>query len=172
MKVPEHVSIDRTRLDWSQMISAHIERVSPELLEADNAAANLPGYASSWNSMVDEILSETNLGLTYGLRPELKTLRPDTLFIWGDKDFFGPPTEGEEMAALALRAVCKVVTDAGHAVWIDQPEYCTQLVTEFIRALQMPSSGKSCRECLPAELIRARQTTSTLLYFRKGRTME
>jgi len=132
MKVSEHVTMDDTRHDWGHMIAAHIERVGAELMEADNAAANVPGYAPSWNSMIDELLSEKDLGLSYGLRPELKNLRPSTLFIWGDKDFFGPPTEGQEMAALAPHAKCEVVADAGHAVWIDQPEQCAQLVTAFL----------------------------------------
>jgi pimeloyl-ACP methyl ester carboxylesterase len=132
MKVPEYVSMDETRHLWGHMIAAHIERVSAELMEADNAAANLPGYASSWNSMVDQLLSEKDLGMSYGLRPEFKNLRPTTLFIWGDKDFFGPATEGQEMAALAPHARCEVVADAGHAVWIDQLEKCAQLVTSFL----------------------------------------
>jgi len=45
---------------------------------------------------------------------------PETLFIRGNKDFFGPPSEGQEMAAVALRARCEVVADAGHAVWFGQ----------------------------------------------------
>jgi pimeloyl-ACP methyl ester carboxylesterase len=132
MKVREYVSMDETRYLWGHMIAAHIERVSAELMEADNAAANLPGYASSWNSMIDELLSEKDLGMSYGLRPELKDLRPTTLFIWGNEDFFGPPTEGQEMAALAPHARCEVFADAGHAVWIDQPERCAQLVSSFM----------------------------------------
>lgn len=100
--------MDETRKSWSSVIVAHVERVSQELLDADNAAANLPGYASSWNSMLDEIHSEAELGLSYGLRPELPKLRPPTLFIWGDKDFFGPPSEGQEMAALAPNARCRL----------------------------------------------------------------
>jgi pimeloyl-ACP methyl ester carboxylesterase len=132
MRVSEHVTMENTRHDWGHMIAAHIERVSTELIEADNAAANLPGYAASWNSMIDELLNEKDLGLSYGLRTELKNLQPSTLFIWGDKDFFGPPTEGQEMAAWAPHARCEVVADAGHAVWIDQPERCAQLVTAFL----------------------------------------
>ena len=132
MRIPEHITMDETRHDWGNVIAAHIERVGVELMEADNASANLPGYASSWNSMIDELLSEKDLSMSYGLRPELKNLRPSTLFIWGDKDFFGPPTEGQEMAALAPYARCEVVADAGHAVWIDQPERCAQLVNAFL----------------------------------------
>jgi pimeloyl-ACP methyl ester carboxylesterase len=70
--------------------------------------------------------------MSYGLRPELKNPRPNTLFIWGDKDFYGPPTEGQEVAAMAPHARCEVVSDAGHAVFFDQPELCNTLVMEFL----------------------------------------
>jgi pimeloyl-ACP methyl ester carboxylesterase len=134
MRMPQRVTMDDTRKAWVDTTVAHLERVDPTLIEADNADANIPGYVDSWNSMLDELVSEKDLGLSYGLRPELKNLRPSTLFIWGDKDFFGPPSEGREMAALAPHARCEVVSDAGHAVWIDQPERCTELVIDFLRS--------------------------------------
>jgi pimeloyl-ACP methyl ester carboxylesterase len=133
MRMPQRVTMEDTRKAWIDTTVAHLERVDSALIEADNADANIPGYVTSWNSMLDELVSEKDLGLTYGLRPELKNLRPSTLFIWGDKDFFGPPTEGQEMAALAPSAHCEVVTDAGHAVWIDQPERCVELVIDFLK---------------------------------------
>jgi pimeloyl-ACP methyl ester carboxylesterase len=132
MRMPQHVTMDDTRKAWVDTTVAHLERVDPTLIEADNADANIPGYVDSWNSMLDELVSEQDLGLSYGLRRELKNLRPSTLFIWGDQDFFGPPSEGQEMAALAPRARCEIVADAGHAVWIDQPERCAKLVIDFL----------------------------------------
>ena len=70
---------------------------------------------------------------TYQLRPELKDLRPATLFIWGDQDKLGPPTLGVEMAKLAPNAHCEVLPDAGHLPWLDQPEECSRMVTEFLK---------------------------------------
>ena len=66
---------------------------------------------------------------TYNLRPELKGLRPATLFAWGDKDYNGPPTLGQEMAAMAQHAPGDV-----HRVWLDQPERCARLTVEFLKA--------------------------------------
>ena len=82
---------------------ANGDRVPHEILEADYAASSLPWAALSWNSMLEELGREgvDRTGLTYALRPELKNLRPPTLFIWGDKDIEGPPSLAEEMAALA-----------------------------------------------------------------------
>jgi pimeloyl-ACP methyl ester carboxylesterase len=127
-----HVTMEDTRHTWSQFIVAHLDRVSRELLNADNAGSNLSGYATSWNSMIDEVLAEKDFGFSYEPRPELGSLRPSTLLVWGDKDFFGPPSEGLEMAGLAPRARCEVLQDTGHAVWIDQPERCAELVISFL----------------------------------------
>jgi hypothetical protein len=33
------------------------------MIGADNSDANLPGYVNSWNSMLDELVSEKDLGL-------------------------------------------------------------------------------------------------------------
>jgi pimeloyl-ACP methyl ester carboxylesterase len=102
------------------------------MLDADNAQSNIAGYDKSWNSTFEEIVAEKDFEFSYGLRRELPGLRPPTLFVWGDKDFFGPPSEGLEMAKLAPRAKCEVLEDTGHAVFVDQPERTAQLVHEFL----------------------------------------
>ena len=94
MRTPEHPTMEDIRRAWVVTTVAHIERVAREIFEADYVDEELPGYISSWNSMLDALATDPNAGLTYGLRPELKNLRPNTLFFWGDKDYFGPPSEG------------------------------------------------------------------------------
>ncbi|MGZ5094203.1 MAG: alpha/beta fold hydrolase [Burkholderiales bacterium] len=75
------------------------------------------------------------------LRPELKNLRPATLFIWGEEDKFGPPTPGQEMATMAPKARCEVLSDAGHLIWVDQPERCARLSVDFLKAGERPSAS-------------------------------
>lgn len=116
---------------YRAFLVAHVDRVAQEVLAADYAGSVLPGAAQAWNTMLEQIGREQR-GLTYTLRPELKNLRPQTLFIWGDKDTFGPPTLGQEMAALAPHARCEVVRDAGHLVWLDQPEVCAKVTINFL----------------------------------------
>ncbi len=126
-------TIESTRALYGAMLVANLGRVPAEMLDEDLANALLPGAAKAWNTMLEEIGRE-HLGMTYGLRPELKHLRPETLFVWGDKDRFGRPTLGQEMAALAPHARCEVVQDAGHLVWLDQPTRCAQLTVGFLKA--------------------------------------
>jgi pimeloyl-ACP methyl ester carboxylesterase len=65
----------------------------------------------------------------YGLRSELKHLRPETLFIWANCD--GAQRRGKERSAIAPHARCEVVRDAGHLAWLNQPERCVHLTIEF-----------------------------------------
>lgn len=124
-------TLDDIRASYAARLVAHPERIPAALLEASHAAALLPGAARAWDTMLERIRQE-RLGLTYALRPELGRLRPDTLFIWGDKDTFGSPTLGVEMAALAPNARCEIIEDAGHLPFLDQPERCAQLTSAFL----------------------------------------
>ena len=129
-------SLENTRQMY-RVLMANGDRVAPEILEADYAASRLPGAALGWNSMLEELGLEDadHTGLTYALRPELKNLRPPTLFIWGDKDIEGRPSLGQEMAAIAPHAQCEVVPEAGHLPWLDQPDRCATLVANFLRSV-------------------------------------
>jgi pimeloyl-ACP methyl ester carboxylesterase len=120
------------RAAYASRLVADVKNVPPELLEAVLASILLPGAAASWNSLRDRFLEEQHG--TYHLRPELKNLKPPTLFIWGDKDSFAPPSFGQQMARMATRAHCEVLPAAGHHVWIDQPEHVARLVTEFLKS--------------------------------------
>jgi pimeloyl-ACP methyl ester carboxylesterase len=104
-----------------------------------DAAGAIPGAVESWLSMVESGAAIRAAGvfsprsvLTYALRPELKTVRCPTLFLWGEKDTFGPPSLGYEMAALIPGSRCLTVPDAGHSVWVDQPEFCARKILSFL----------------------------------------
>jgi pimeloyl-ACP methyl ester carboxylesterase len=115
---------------------ANGDRAPNEILEADYAASALPEANRGWNSMLEELSREgvERTGLTYALRPELKNLRPPALFIWGDKDIEGPPSLAQEMAAIAPHARCEIIPDAGHLVWLDQPDRCAKRMLDFLRS--------------------------------------
>ena len=124
-------TIESVRAGYAARLVADIKRVPQEMLEASLAANLLPGAAMSWDTLIETFLQQKSG--TYHLRPELKHLRPATLFIWGDKDKFGPPALGQEMAALAPMARCEILSDAGHLIWLDQPDRCAQLTLQFLR---------------------------------------
>ena len=129
---PGPPSIAGTRAALRARLVADVERVSPEMLEASTAGYRLPAAQLSWTTMVASLARPPASGLTHALRPELKDLRAPTLFVWGDKDF-EPARLGQEMAALAPHARCEILSDAGHIVWLDQPEQCSKLTIEFLK---------------------------------------
>jgi hypothetical protein len=73
------------------------------------------------------------------LRPELKNLKPPTLFIYGDKGIEGPPSLAHEMADLAPNA--RSGTGSMIAFWIDK-----LLVNVTVMSAVSPrnSVGMSC----------------------------
>jgi pimeloyl-ACP methyl ester carboxylesterase len=130
---PEHPTIEGIRAMWKSRLGINVEGVSKETWDEELAGARLPGAALAWDSMRDEFQRQQLS--TYALRPELKGLRPETLFIWGDKDSLGTGAKmGQEMAAIAPHARCEVLPDAGHMPWLDQTERCAQLTIEFLKS--------------------------------------
>ena len=92
-------SLEGLRARYAARLVAHVERVPPEVLQAVYAADTLPGYAQSTTTMLQQTADE-GTPLTYTLRPQLKNLKPETLFIWGDQDKLGPAVLGSEMASM------------------------------------------------------------------------
>lgn len=124
-------TMEGVRAAYAARLVADVKRVPAEYLEADLANRRLPGFAGSWNTLLEKFIKDKQG--TYHLRPELKDLRPATLFLWGDQDKLGPPTLGEEMARLVPKARCEVLRDAGHLAWLDQPDRCARLTLEFLK---------------------------------------
>lgn len=124
-------SIEDTRRRFG-MLMADPSRVPIEALEADFAASRIPGATRAFNSMVEDCGREHTT--TYALRSEFKNLKAPTIFLYGDKDMEGPPSLAREMAALAPNARCEIIPDAGHLVWLDQPNACMGIIKEFLRS--------------------------------------
>lgn len=67
----------------------------------------------------------------FDLRPLLPAIRAQTLVITGDHDFLGPPAAEELVAGIpAARSV--VLQEAGHFLWIDQPQAFAAEVSAFL----------------------------------------
>lgn len=66
------------------------------------------------------------------LRDEAKKIRIPTLFIWGADDAVTPLAEAREMSNRISASVVRVVKDAGHFSYQDQPEQVASLAAEFL----------------------------------------
>jgi len=123
-------------------------RVSDKLLSCFAAAAQLPGAVDSWRTMVERVFVPPGCGVfakrtlaTYSLMPDLHRLTAPTLFLWGDKDPLGTPDAGRALARQMPHAEVRVVEDASHLVWLDQPESCAQAMTAFLGGRQEAFRG-------------------------------
>jgi pimeloyl-ACP methyl ester carboxylesterase len=140
MRPPGDAAASRKTLARAHLV-ADAGRVPEPLLDCLAEGARLPGATVSWITMVERAFEPAGRGLfarrtmcTYALRPELPKLTAPTLFLWGDEDPMGPPTLGEEMAALMPNAQVTVVRNAGHLPWLDHPDFCAEQIRSFLRA--------------------------------------
>jgi hypothetical protein len=77
--------------------------------------------------------SITTAALSVGAAAGLACLfRANHSLLWGERDTFGPPSLGEEMAALMPDARCEVIPDAGHLPWLDDASLCAERVRSFV----------------------------------------
>lgn len=127
------------RNSLQNMLVAHPERVTEELIDCLVAGSMIPGATESWITMNETLFEPRGAGLfagastlTYALRPELSRLTVPTLFLWGDRDTFGPPQLGEEMAQIMPNGRCEVIPDAGHLPWLDDVDRCAEHIHSFL----------------------------------------
>lgn len=120
-------------------IVADPSRVPDSLLECFASGAQLPGSTRSWTSMAEQAFDPAGLGIfarrttvTHALMPDLGKLTAPTLFLWGDRDPFGTPETGRALVRRMPHAWLRVVDDASHLVWLDQPEVCAEAVASFL----------------------------------------
>lgn len=138
LRPPKDAAGVRQGLARSRLV-ADPNRVSDALLECFAAAARLPGAVHSWTSMVEQAFVPPGLGLfaketaaTHALIPELDTLTAPTLFLWGDQDPLGTPDDGRRLVEHMPDAQLRVVEDAGHLPWLDQPGFCAEAIIDFL----------------------------------------
>jgi pimeloyl-ACP methyl ester carboxylesterase len=65
--------------------------------------------------------------------PIQSSLEVPTVFLWGERDrFFGGPGEGEAIAAQNPNLRVIRVPDAGHFLWIDDPDRVVAEIERFL----------------------------------------
>jgi len=114
---------------------AVIDRELPEeFFEMVAAYQELPNYATAWLSLVERCLGLRGaVPDVYLDEEELRRVQQPSLFIWGDGDVFGGPKIGERAVKVMPNAQIEVVS-GGHLPWLDEPAFCTEVVSELLRS--------------------------------------
>jgi len=118
---------------WAEIQVAHAERLEDTLLDADVAhqRRNLDGMLG----MVKCIAGFLGIRRSLVLGDRWRALKMPTLFIWGDRDRFGPPEQGEAIAAQNPMLELVRIPGAGHLPWLDDAD---RVVGEIERFLSRP----------------------------------
>src|SRR5690606_7025750 len=65
------------------------------------------------------------------IRDDVAALSAPTLFTWGDRDSFAPPSSGEDVARRMASASVEILTDSGHLPQLDAPAASAAAITRF-----------------------------------------
>jgi pimeloyl-ACP methyl ester carboxylesterase len=72
----------------------------------------------------------------YDVRDRLAGIRQPTLVVVGDRDWLTPPAASQDIARRLPNAELRVLPDAGHFAFIEQPALFNAAVRQFARRLQ------------------------------------
>jgi|SRR5215211_1668242 len=125
---------DGSRRFWGQVLVAHPERLDELLLDVD--VANQRRNVESMLGLVKSAADPRRLGLRRELiRSERwRALTTATLLVWGDRDAFGSPNEGQTLVAANPDLRLVRVAGAGHLPWLDAPETVVAEIERFLTA--------------------------------------
>jgi pimeloyl-ACP methyl ester carboxylesterase len=123
---------DGSRKFWGQVLVERPERLDDRLLDVD--VVHTRRNVESFLGLVRCIADARRLGyrreLVLGER--WKALRTPTLLLWGERDAFGSPEEGEALAAANPNLRLVRLAGAGHNAWIDDPEGVVAEIERFL----------------------------------------
>ena len=117
-------------------IVAHPERVPEESI--DCARFNLLRNHRSFRWYLDGIVTEEGLVPPLLLDQRWAELRVPTTFIWGEKDVFATVDKGRAAAARVPTSQFELIPDAGHAVWVDEPDRVAATILDSLGAYLNP----------------------------------
>lgn len=121
---------DGNRKFWGQVLVAHPENLDDRLLDADVASQrrNIRSHLSFLHCVLDAggLRRRLILGERWG------ALKTPTVVLWGDRDAYGAPEEGEILARQAANLQLVRLPDAGHLAWLDHPELVVEELEHFL----------------------------------------
>jgi pimeloyl-ACP methyl ester carboxylesterase len=119
-------SLGNTRMFFSKLIVAHIDRMPEELLELEtlHSRRHQRGIAGLFGAG----LTPRGFRARYVVGDQLSQLKVPTTFLWGERDAFKMIEEGRAAAGRVPGARFVAIPDAGHLPSTDQPEATATLL--------------------------------------------
>jgi pimeloyl-ACP methyl ester carboxylesterase len=135
MKEPEEL---RTKV-LAPMI-ARPERIASDALEVMFRASAKPGWHVMARSMIRAVSDLGGWRPELDIREEVAALAIPTVFAWGDKDNFAPPSSGQDLARRMPNARFELLDSAGHLPQLDVPEECANVTARFFNETAVDAS--------------------------------
>ena len=109
---------------------AHPERVAEEFLDCDRF--NLLRNHRSFRWYLDSVMTPEGVSPPLLLDQRWAKLHVPTTFIWGEKDVFATVEQGRAAAARVPASRFELIPDAGHAVWVDEPDRVARCIFDSL----------------------------------------
>jgi pimeloyl-ACP methyl ester carboxylesterase len=107
---------------FAGLLVAHADTLPLEFLEISLAAESIPGADRSARSMLRAVTSLRGWHKQLLMRDTMARLPVPTLFLWGERDAFAPPSIGQNLAARMPSARLVALPDTGHLPHLERPE--------------------------------------------------
>ena len=111
---------------FKQLLVAHPERLEDDFL--DLAVASQSRNTPTWFTLIDRTVEPGGMRRELVLGERWNDLSVPTTMVWGEKDAFAGPEDGEAIAARNSRVRVVRIPDAGHAPWLDEPDRVVEVI--------------------------------------------
>jgi pimeloyl-ACP methyl ester carboxylesterase len=127
-------SLEGTKSAFRQMISPNVDKLPHELFKCCYLGSLLPGNDLSWRTLLESVTTMRGNGFKNKLdvTEAIKGIKNPILFLWGDKDGFAPISVGERTVSQMENATIRIIQNAGHQPWWDEPQICSKFIIEFL----------------------------------------
>jgi pimeloyl-ACP methyl ester carboxylesterase len=107
---------------FAASLVTHADRLPLDFLEVSLAAESIPGVDRSARSMLQAVTTLARWRKHPLMRDTMAALPVPTLFLWGERDAFTPPSIGEAVAARMPAGQIVTIPDTGHLPHLERPE--------------------------------------------------
>jgi pimeloyl-ACP methyl ester carboxylesterase len=124
--------VEQLRRQVFSGLVAEPDRIPDEVLAVALASSQLPGAALASRTMLQTVTNLRGFRKELMLREAMATLEVPTLFLWGDRDQFAPPSSGRALAARMKNASLEVLPDIGHLPQLEAPVHVATSLQRFL----------------------------------------
>jgi len=125
-------SLESQRSQYRKMFKIDPDTIPELYFRTRIAGVSIPGAQMTWALLLQKVAGLSGIRPGIYLGEELSTLRTPTLCIWGAKDDMAPISSGEEALSRAPQSRFVRLEDVGHFPFLEAPEVCANLVTDFL----------------------------------------